>query len=193
MLISETNTTATDIQTEKSTNITHSIDPDDVKVKPSAYEITDGEDLADESNWYTANSSDPAVSTINLATKQALTDFDGFVIRHTYYFTVAVGSNTATNLQVSGYSISMNNTTTGTNETIAPIKTVVACGANYEEFSSTDTSGSVILYSGNIDDTTVVTVEVYIYVDGNDANVFTNNVANLEGAIIDLEFSVSVV
>ena len=190
LLISEVNTTAAGIQSEKKTTIAQTVSPDNAKVYPSAYEVTDGTDFADESNWYTANSNDPASSAINLATKTALTDFDGYVITYTYYFTLAVGSNPAKDLIVSSYSIAMNDTADGTNETIAPMKTVVVCGSVYEELTSTDTEGSVVLYSSNITDESVVQVDVYIYFDGNDTNVYTNNIANLEGASIDIEFSV---
>ena len=40
---------------------------------------------------------------------------------------------------------------------------------------------------------TVLTVKIYIYYDGNNTNVFTNNAANLTGATIDLAFDVTAV
>ena len=191
LLISETHTTADDIQEEKATLIEHTVNPSDALVFPSAHEATTGTEFATVGKWYTANSDDPALSTIDSTTKTALTSFTDYVIHYTYYFTVADGSKTATNLRVSSYTITANNTATGDNTTITPVKTVVTCGANYEEFSSTMTAGSVMLYTSEITNETVVTIDVYIYYDGNNTNVFTNNIDNLDGATIAIEFSVT--
>ena len=47
--------------------------------------------------------------------------------------------------------------------------------------------------NANITDAGVHTVDIYVYYDGNDKSVYTNNMANLAGATIDLQFDVKVV
>ena len=46
------------------------------------------------------------------------------------------------------------------------------------------------LYAGSITDTTAIVVKVYIYLDGTNEKVYTNNITNLDGAKIDLTFNV---
>lgn len=191
LLISKTQTTASGIQSEGSISVAETVTSANAKVYPSAYEITDASDFATVGNWYTGNSNDPANYQLVNATKTALTTFDHYVIHNTYYITVAAGSAPATDLIVSAYDIASNGTATGSDTTFESIKTVVVCGSNYEEFDSTDTAGSVTLYTSNITDSTVVTVDVYIYMDGNNTTVYTNNFENLDGAAIGLTFSVT--
>ena len=59
-------------------------------------------------------------------------------------------------------------------------------------------SGATNLYSGtgvnnlDITDSTVHHVDIYLYYDGTEGAVYTNNAANLGGATVDLAFNVSV-
>ena len=191
LLISATNTTASTIQAEKSIRVVHTETADECKVFPSAYSVSSGTDLATVGNWYTADALDPGSSAVDSSSITALTTFDKYVIHHTYYFTLAEGSKPATNLKVAGYSITSNNLATGANPTFEAVKTVVACGSVYEELESTDTEGSAILNSTNLTDSSVTVVDVYIYLDGNEDCVYTNNISNLESVTIDLTFSVT--
>lgn len=76
-----------------------------------------------------------------------------------------------------------------------PVRVLLVCGTNTEEFKASDAAaasgiaGTVIL-ADTVNDTTLTNVKVYVYYDGNDTAVFTNNSANLEGALISLSFGV---
>ena len=201
LLISNTNTTASDIQAENATTVAETVAAADAKVYPSAYEnINTAADFATVGNWYTAAAQQPTASTMKADTKASLNaddesdatvhDFSNYVIKKTYYFTLAAGSNAAQNLVVSKVSKTMNNTAHGSAETNAAMKIVVV-GTNYVEFANTDNDGDATVLAASLTDSTVVSVDVYIYFDGNDTSVYTNNVANLEGAQFDLEFSVT--
>ena len=71
---------------------------------------------------------------------------------------------------------------------------------------TTSNGGSAILSSANngtpvdikgsntpLTDSTVLTVNIYIYYDGSDSSVYTNNIANLGAATIDLAFDVDAI
>ncbi|MBQ9468201.1 MAG: hypothetical protein IJU52_04255 [Clostridia bacterium] len=76
------------------------------------------------------------------------------------------------------------------------VKVLVVSDNNIVVIMDKDTTGAQNLYdaSNNADltDTTVHHVDIYIYYDGTDTTVFTNNAINLAGATIDLEFAVMV-
>ena len=56
------------------------------------------------------------------------------------------------------------------------------------ESGATDIKGS----NTPLTSSTVLTVDIYIYYDGSDSNVYTNNIANLGAATIELAFGVDV-
>lgn len=142
---------------------------------------------AAETNWYTANAATVANKTMIDGGARQLTTFTDYVIVKTLYLTVADGSNNANNLSVTATITAQN---TGN---VDAVRVMVV----------TDDGGFAILKTGNlsanlydgehntaITDTTVRTVTVYIYVDGEDSTVYTNNKANLDAATIGLTFDV---
>lgn len=135
-------------------------------------------------SWYTADAVDASAANANTTTEKALTSLDGYVLKYTYKFTLAKGSNNAKDLKVTACTM----TQTG-DKTITAARALVVCGTNVEEFNSTKTTGTVTLAT-KLTDSTVVTVDVYLYIDGNDTSIFTNNVANLNAASIALTFGV---
>ena len=56
-----------------------------------------------------------------------------------------------------------------------------------EEFDK-DKTASTSLKTGVVTDATVVKVVIYIYIDGADASIYTDNAANLGTAKIDITF-----
>lgn len=141
-------------------------------------------------NWYTANALTSDNAAIDTTTARQLTGFNGYVIQKTVYLTVAAGANAANNLKVSA-TIAQK----GNGEDVSAAKVlVVTSNGGFAVLSSTNNSNVDIKGSNtNLTDTTVLTVNIYIYYDGNDTNVFTNNTADLTGATIDLTFDVDVV
>ncbi len=204
LLVSATNTTASTIQTENVTTAALTVESAAAKVYPckpkAASEIGDGKifetgtavtnqtTASAYANWYKANAAAPSASDLKAGTATELTTFTGYVIQKTLYLTVAQGANQANNLSVTATFTAQNS------KNIAAARVLVA----------TDDSGFAILTPNsatadikgsntNITDTTVRTVYVYIYIDGSDSTIYTNNAANLDGANIGLAFNVDAV
>lgn len=148
-------------------------------------EVEDDTTAAAVTNWYTATAEDYDDEVMLAGSARQLTSFDDYVIVKTLYLTVADGSNNANNLSVTA------TITAQSTGNVDAVRVMVV----------TDDGGFAILKTGNltadikgtntaISDTTVRTVTVYIYVDGEDGTVYTNNKANLDAATIGLTFDV---
>ena len=187
LLISQEKTTASEIQTEG--QITQAITVAKPQVYPSAHKtLTKTSDATTVGNWYYKVADAPGASA-STGVENALTTFENYVIRQTLYITLAAGSNNAANLKVSA-AITSNGTATGSSKTLEPVKVVVTTGDAYVELDSAHLSSDVVL-AATLTATTVITVDVFIYYDGNNESVYTNNVTNLDGAKIDLTFTVA--
>lgn len=162
--------------------------------------IDDFDSAAAVTNWYTAKALNATASTIDATTARQLTsgDFSKYVIKKTVYLTVAKGANDAYHLTVTGTFESKDE---GNAEDLGACKVLVVSknskvttGGGFAVLSSDNTSA--ILYNGDtdvIDDETVITVDMYIFYDGNHEKVYTNNVAKLAGAEFGLSFGVTAV
>lgn len=161
------------------------------KVMPAAHDaLTNSADANTVSKWYYQIADEPTAST-STDEKNYLTsdNFATYVIHKVCYITVTVGSNPAENLIVSGVTINSNASATGNNTTLEPVKIIVASSTAIAEFDSANTASDTVLVD-SIDDQTLVAVDIFLYYDGNNAKVFTNNMANLDGANIEIEFTV---
>lgn len=142
-------------------------------------------------NWFTAKAAAQDASTINAATARQLVSFDGYVIKRTVYLTVAVGANPANNLSVTATI----NQKQGGND-ISACKIIVVTDdngfiiLNNKVNNETILTGSIAGDNHDITSTSVRRVDIYIYYDGEDSKVYTNNAANLKGADISLAFNV---
>lgn len=129
-------------------------------------------------NWYFQIGKDPTQSNVELSAKQYIASLDGYVAVTTYK--VKVNENMldkAYDLYVS--SITINADLGGT--------TVIIAGENgYQEFTATQ-AGPIDFNAGNslLDEvtTTEQTITVYIYIDGDNADVTSKNAAQLGGSI----------
>ena len=137
-------------------------------------------------NWFYKIANDPTTSTSSKAPTY-LTSIEGYVIHKTCYVTLAAGSNDATNLIVEKVKLTSNNT--AASGTFAPVKILVTSATAAIELDSDHTSSSTPLATTLTDDE-VVQIDIYIYYDGNHSSVYTNNVANLDGANISITFAV---
>ena len=140
-------------------------------------------------NWFTANASAPNAAAIDTSTAKQLTSFTGYVITRTAYLTVAAGANGANNLHVTPTFAQK-----GVGNDLAAAKAlVVTSDGGFAVLSSTNNGSSVDISGSNttLTSTTVLTVTIYIYYDGDETPVNTNNKANLTGATISLAFDVS--
>lgn len=144
-------------------------------------------DAATVGKWYSAQGKIPDKTDMKDDTKTALTGFDGYVLTKSVYITVTKDSKIATNLKVSA---TITNNTAAPATDIAPLKVLVVCGDNYVELDSTKLEDASKVLAATISKDALTKVDIYIYYDGNHANVTTNNAANLGGAKVDLTFSV---
>ena len=141
-------------------------------------------------NWYTASATAPDASTIDATSARQLSSLTGYVIKKTVYLTVAVGANPANNLSVTARITAK----TGAATIITPVKILVVSDNDVvTTLSSTSLTGDLYTTgkNANITSTAVHTVDIYIYYDGNDANVKTTNKANLAAVDIELTFNVA--
>lgn len=218
LLISSTKTAAGDIQTENAITTALTVDADAAKVYPSApalndtevgyltttgktvggvsittegKKVTDANTAAAYTNWYTAYATKASEATIKDGSAVQLTAFTGYVIEKTVYLTVAKGSNPANNLTVTPtFTVK-----TG-GEDLTAAKIVITTDDGGFAVLSYENNGTKVDIKGtntSLTDSTVRTVKIYIYYDGNDSNVYTNNIADLKGVDIFLVFDVAAV
>jgi hypothetical protein len=158
--------------------------------------VTSATTAATVGNWYTANNNNPAsandsVKNIHDLEASGTYQFDKYVIKKTVYLTLAVGSEHAHNLTVTPTITLKGESPTD----ITGVRVLVATGSNYAILDSTMSGVAQSLHATSdttFTDSTVVTVDIYIYYDGEAAAVYTNNAANLAGANISLAFDVEV-
>jgi hypothetical protein len=142
-------------------------------------------------NWYTAQNNNPAASTDSIKNQTQLTTFTDYVIKKTCYLTLAEGAESANGLTVTPTITAK----TGTATDISAVKVLVVTDANnMVTLNSTMTTAQSLHATTDttLTDTSVVTVDIYIYYDGSEAAVTTNNKADLAGADISLQFDVAV-
>lgn len=157
---------------------------------PSAHKtFTTGADAATAGNWFTAVSDNPQTGVISgTGTDLEDSNFRQYVLKQTVYISITEGSVAAKDLKVKATIADSNDSDSKTD--ITPIRVLVVCGENYVELDSTKTDFASTVLKDAISDTDIVAVDIYIYYDGTDDGVTTNNSANLAGAKVDLTFSV---
>ncbi len=216
LLISSDKKTAAEIQDQNKITVDLDVGSSEAKVYPCAPAISDTEvgylttsgntvgganittagvkveSMATASaftNWYTATAETSGASGMKDGTAIQLTAFTGYVIRRTVYLTVAKGAKDANNLKVTP-------TITGTGKDLTAAHVIVATSdGGFANLTSTNNGTKVGIQGSNtpLTESTVLTVEIYIYIDGNDTNIFTNNIADLTGVTIKLAFDVEAV
>ncbi len=159
--------------------------------------VTDQATAAVAANWYTAYNNNPAASTDSVKNAHLLNttvddqyEFSKYVIKRTAYITLAQGSDAAHNLTVNATIAKKDGETA---ENIAAVRVlVVTQNNNMAVLKVGQASASLHTTDFDITDTSVVTVDIYIYYDGSDSAVTTNNAANLAAATVSLAFDVEV-
>ena len=172
---------ASDFATSSSVAMTN------VKLFPSDHEAfsaiadigaADSTVVTDMDKWFYRYSDDPAVYNSNMTTATPVTvaNFNKYVAEVTYQVKLddASGADTAYDLYVKNITIAAN----------SGINAIVVGADGYQEFTATvadNTAGAVVL--SNTVTKTAQTVTVYLFINGNDSNVYTNNINNLTGAV----------
>lgn len=213
LLISKTNTTASAIQSENVKTVAIGMTAEDSQVYPSApvrsaaeaaylttsgktvsgaaittagAQVTDTATAAAVTNWYTAAALGPGASTIDDTTAVQLESFTNYVWVQNLYLTVASGSNAARNLSITA---TFTQKTGG--EDLSAVKMIVTTNdGGFALLTSSAATADIKGTNTNITDSTVRIVTLYLYYDGNDSNVYTNNMADLSGADISVRLDV---
>jgi len=188
LLIKEGTNTAEQVQTAKLTS-DEATNSSAVLLPAAHHEDSSSviNDYDNYANWYWQTSADPDSSVPSSAEFEVGSSALGqYVLINTFTITVAEGSNPVRDLKVASCKIT---TEVGGAEAV---KVVVATSSASEEFgtlSSSGTAGSVILHAGNLTSAQVEIVKIYIYWDGNDAEVYTNNILNLKNTSVEVTFT----
>ena len=153
-------------------------------------EIED-DDTTNMTDWYYKTINNPAYATAAAATAAsasatesdpqdiAIAAFGNYVLANEFTIALADGSNDVENLKVGTCTI----TTAGDQA----VKVLVATDYASEEFGG---SGTVVLRNTDLTDGTTdkETVRIYIYWDGNDTDVYTNGIADLQSTAVTVTF-----
>ena len=186
MIIAAGETTAAEAQETNATSV--KAQNQNAEILPSAHKdtVTDITTADTVGNWYYKHSTKPDTfgGAGNETEETALTTFTGYVLVNTFTVTVAKGANAMKDIKVETCTIS-------TNGQLA-VKALVATATAVEEFSVASKEGSTVLQA-SLTDATVMIVKVYIYLDGTNTHVFTNNIANLKSTTVSVTFTGTVV
>ena len=131
-------------------------------------------------NWYYRYSDDPASYNSNMTAKAYIdntTDlFTDYVLKTS--FDVQLKANS----QPTGYDLWVSSITIPANKGIV---VVIAGPDGYQEFSSSATPAfnAANVISDTVTAASATTIYVYIYINGDDTNVYTNNATNLGGEV----------
>ena len=133
-------------------------------------------------SWYTASAISPDASTIDANSKKNLTSFGNYVVRYKYYLTLAEGSNPVSDLRITNFNLAIANGT-GTD---LPVKVVIASAAGIEQLDTLDNGNgtSFNLLSTPLEENAVACFYVFVYYDGNETSVNTNNLDKIADAEI---------
>lgn len=170
------------------------------KITIDAYNALDAEGKAlyeavnaNGTNWY-YQVADAVTASTSTKQKNYLETLDEHYILHTtIYVTMSIGSNDASNLKVKAASFTMTSVKDGAQESMNPVRVLVTSATASVEFSARNPSAGLpsdVVLATTVTPAALVPIDIYVYYDGNDADVYTNNAANLEGATVDLTLDV---
>ena len=155
------------------------------------------------SSWYTkvADSPDTHVSS-TASTPLTAENFAKHVMVESFYIAVASGSNAMTNLRAK---VSIKDYTTDAADGDPAVRVLIVTSTDDAEFSTAtvyDVDDTYMVLDGEGNDITIdlgdvpaeeaVKVDVYIYYDGNDSNIKTNNMLSIADSTISISFTADV-
>lgn len=173
----------------KGTALTGSANSADASVNKSLYPVKPVGGLTSENigivtSWGTATSDNPddANTSAVVTPLGGSATFENYVVKVSFMVGIVADSGEVANdLKLAGLTISDLN---------EGITVVVVCGTNLYSHNANVASGTEKLADADSVTTTGVQVDVYIYIDGSNANVKTTNAANLGGSVT-LTFSIA--
>lgn len=191
LLIDAGEQSAETIQNNKKTTVTATNPQNGTSVYPVAHEtsVTNTETADTAGNWFYYVAEKPeAPEAATGAQKNFLTDsnFSEYVVKYQYSLTLAKASSDIENATLEAAA-----TITAKNgKIITGVKVLVTSTTSAAEFNTTNATTKQTVYMGELSSSGVVVLNVYIYLDGTDSSVYTNNFDELDGATINLDFSI---
>lgn len=146
--------------------------------------------------WYTQVADAPN-SSASSGAKTKITNMTGYVLTDCLYFSVKAGSGDSGALSVQAVEVKKDGGELSGNETVKPVSVIFVCGANLVEYKFKgavwDKVGESSQLATTVKDSTLdsdlVRVDVYVYYDGENTEVYSDNATNLVGAEISVSFS----
>ena len=166
-----------------------SVTAEQAAVYPSAHESFTATVTPDlPASWYTASgvSQVAAGYVMKEGSKQSLTtsNFASYVIKRSVNLTVAAGSNAT-----GAVTVSLTKTAPGSGKVNDAVSAVVVCGTTYLEFNEAGSWANASTLVSSVASDSLTQVDFYIYYDGNNDSVYTDNAANLDGAEFTFTFT----
>lgn len=135
-------------------------------------------------NWYYKYASSPdASAAAEDATEQTITEeeLNKYVLINEFNICTATGSNAMQNLKIKDLDV----TTSGD----SAVKVIIASESSMVELGVGENQSDDTILATNVDDNSVVKIKIYIYWDGDDADVYTNGIADLKSTSVNVEFT----
>ncbi len=168
-----------------------------IEILPVANKDLTAANAGTASTWYTKVADSAAASTSSDTTGTSVTtgNLKKYVVKYTYYVTLADGSPDANKLFISGNKITVGANSDNTKgDVYNPVSVVVVCDdTKFVEFKhnagSWEASDTTLATSVTSADVNVI--DVYVYYNGEDTTVFNNNFDKLANASISFTLEVS--
>lgn len=202
LIVGSGKTTAAELQKTNATTVAAST-TSKTSILPSAHKSIDNTTAAETlGNWYYQIAKAPTASDGD-GNNVTLTKWDEYVVK--YQFTVSLSKGSIEQGDLSANVVIKQNDTTAAKSYDA-IRVLVTTAEGKAEFaktadtengvvaagtSSTELGTSAVISNKGLSDSTEIVVNVYVYYYGENAAVYTNNVANLDGAEIDIYFTIA--
>ena len=186
------------IDTKKTTtNSKSSVSAGDTETPLYPAKITKSTDGAAE--WKSAYASKAGESTMKAGTEFTIDDGTAakaveakYAVKNTFYIGTGTYDGEFTNLHITGVTVDI--ATTDDNKNLGnAMRVLVVCGNDWqvwsaagEKLSSSENTGTA--FSKEVKKDTDATVDVYVYYDGDDTNVYSDNLTNLTSNGVTITF-----
>ena len=186
------------IDTKKTTtSSTSSVSAGDTETPLYPAKIT--KSTAGAAEWKSAYASTAGASTMKAGTEFTIDDGTaakaveaGYAVKNTFYIGTGTYDGEFTNLHITG--VTVDTATTGDNKNLGnAMRVLVVCGSDWqvwsaagEKLSSSENTGTA--FSTGVSKGSDATVDVYVYYDGDDENVYSDNLTNLTSNGVTITF-----
>ncbi len=183
---------------------TGNFNTDTHKLKPSAHDAFSAvADITDATKWYyeiaAANDSATGNGTKNYLGTAAADDISAYVYHDQLNFTMLQSNTNQSTVEGKGLCVTKIEVPAVAGFDNNAITVILACGTNIIEYkyngsayaftaNATQTDSTKPLLAETVKSGALTTVDIYVYYDGANAKVYTDNAAKLTGATLKFEF-----